>query len=111
MVTEEEKQDIAREYSSKIPEEENSIQKKNIESSEELVQTRAAEFAKKEQDVSWQDAKRSWKYDHPDQTLKEYKEKYISGIIDELPWEDYLDSKKKTYIMKQGNTQVRKKIE
>ena len=111
VVTEEEKQDIAREYSSKIPEEENSIQKKNIESSEELVQTRAAEFAKKEQDVSWQDAKRSWKDDHPDQTLKEYKEKYISGIIDELPWEDYLDSKKKTYIMKQGNTQVRKKIE
>ena len=89
------------------------IEKKDIESSEELVQVRTAQFNEKEQDTTWQDAKRSWKEDNPNETLKEYKEKFINGEIDSLPWEDYIpdESKKKTYIMKQGNQQIRKTTE
>ncbi len=39
---------------------------------------------------TWQDAKQRWKDDHPDETLKDYKLKYLHGIINKLPWEDYV---------------------
>lgn len=110
-ITEQEKYDLAKEYSSVDPVQEVPLEKKDIESSEELKQVRTQELEEQDNDATWSTAKRSWKEDHPDETLKEYKEKYINGEIDELPWEDYLDSKKKTYIMKQGNTQVKKTTE
>jgi hypothetical protein len=57
---------------------------------------------------SWNDAKQRWKEDHPDETLKEYKTKYLHGIINKLPWEDYLSephlsevSEQKGYIQNQ----------
>ena len=109
--SEQEKYRIAEEYSSVEIVQEEPVEKKDTESSEELKQVRTQELEDQENDSSWSIAKRSWKEDHPDETLKEYKEKYISGEIDELPWEDYLDPKKKTYIMKQGNTQVKKTTE
>jgi hypothetical protein len=34
-------------------------------------------------------AKIQWKQDHPDLTIKEFKEAYINGEIDSLPWEGY----------------------
>ena len=35
------------------------------------------------------DVKAVWKRDHPEETIKKYKEWFIKGIIDKLPWEDY----------------------
>ena len=32
--------------------------------------------------------KKVWKEQHPNETLKEYKRKYILGIIENLPWEE-----------------------
>jgi len=37
-------------------------------------------------------AKIQWKQDHPDSTIKEYKEAYINGEIDRLPWENYVQN-------------------
>ena len=86
------------------------VEKKDTESSEELKQAREKEFKQKEQNNTWQDSKRAWKEDHPNETLKTHKDLFISGVIDKLPWEGYIkdDSKKKTYIMKQGDQQIRK---
>lgn len=92
------------------------IEKKDTSSvteelSEELKAARTKELEDQEDDHTWTDAKRAWKDAHPFETIKEHKEKYINGEVDRLPWEDYLESKKKTYIMKQGNEQVRKTTE
>jgi hypothetical protein len=53
----------------------------------------------------WQDAKTRWKADHPNLTLKTYKQLYLDGKIDALPWEDYV---KKSYIMKNKDQQIKK---
>ncbi len=37
-------------------------------------------------------AKIQWKQDHPDLTIKEFKEEYINGEIDRLPWEAYVQN-------------------
>jgi hypothetical protein len=84
-------------------------QKKSIELSEELKQARYNELEAQESDEDWTAAKRSWKEDHPDLTIKKIKELYVAGKIDILPWEDYLDSKK-NYIVKQGQTQITREI-
>ena len=119
------KDDIAKSYAASQPMESVEIQtdgdqsqkidepKKKTDTglSEELKQARTLELEEQDNDLSWTEAKRSWKEDHPDETLKEYKELYINGEIDKLPWEDRVDSKKKTYIMKQGNQQIRKTTE
>jgi len=86
------------------------LEKKDPELSDELKQARVQELEEQENDVSWSEAKRSWKEDHPDLTLKEFKEKYINNEIDHLPWEEYItdESKKKTYMIKEGSTQIRK---
>ena len=42
---------------------------------------------------AWKDAKSRWKADHPDETLKEHKIHYIKGVIEELPWEKYVENK------------------
>ena len=102
---EERQLEIAKSY---IVEEEPAIEKKDTESSEELKQARLQELEDQENDISWNEAKRTWKENHPELTLKIFKEKYINGEIDQLPWEDYIESKKKTYIMKQGDQQIRK---
>ena len=41
----------------------------------------------KEQDETFQTNKAVWKEAHPDQTLKHYKNLYVKGLIDSLPWE------------------------
>ena len=76
--------------------------KKSIESSEEL---RLTEEQLNELDTHplWNDAKQRWKEDHPEETLKEYKVKYLHGVINKLPWEDYLSEvpEQKGYIQNQ----------
>ena len=52
---------------------------------------RAARFEVLEQDIDMKAAKVRWKDENPDQTLKEYKNAYIKGHIDKLPWEDYVE--------------------
>ena len=42
-----------------------------------------------EKDSKLDTAKTAWKTDHPEETLKHYKNLYINGHIDKLPWEDY----------------------
>jgi hypothetical protein len=37
-------------------------------------------------------AKIQWKQDHPDLTIKEFKEAYINGEIEKLPWEGYVQN-------------------
>jgi len=105
-LTQDEKSEIAQQYI-----QEDSVEKKDIELSEELKEVRTQELQAQENDITWSEAKRSWKEDNPNETLKEYKDLYINGEIDSLPWEDRVDSKKKTYIMKQGNHQIRKTSE
>jgi hypothetical protein len=56
-------------------------------------------------------AMRRWKEEHPDDTIKNARQQKELGIISDLPWQEPEsdDSKKKTtYIMKDGNQQVKK---
>ena len=48
---------------------------------------RLAEY--EELEKKFPDVKAVWKRDHPEETIKKYKEWFIKGIIDKLPWEDY----------------------
>ena len=48
--------------------------------------------------------------------VKEYKDLYLNGVINELPWEEHLPEgvdlkKKKRYIMKEKGQQVRKETD
>ncbi len=53
------------------------------------------------------EARRRWKEDHPDSTIKQQEYLKDVGRIDKLPWED--ESKKKSkYIVKEDNHQVKK---
>ena len=55
---------------------------------EPAQEARRLDLEIKEQDVKFQDAKRNWKSQNPDKTLKEQKELYILGRIEQLPWEE-----------------------
>jgi len=81
-------------------------QKKNIESSEELKEVRTKELENQENDNIWNVAKRSWKEDHPNQNVKAFKKLYITGEIDNLPWESYISQR--PYIMKERGQQLEK---
>ena len=43
-----------------------------------------------EKDKKLFDQKKHWKNDHPGDTIKKHKEYFVKGIIDRLPWEDYV---------------------
>jgi hypothetical protein len=43
--------------------------------------------------VEVREAKKNWKHDHPDDSLKRHKRLFEKGIIDRLPWEAYLKAK------------------
>jgi len=53
----------------------------------EEQQERSDKLDELETDEVWIKAKRKWKLENPDQTLKYWKDKYILGDIDKLPWE------------------------
>ena len=40
-------------------------------------------------DNTYKENKQKWKQENPNDTVKFYKERYIQGMIDYLPWEDY----------------------
>ena len=61
---------------------------------------------KQELDEELQVAKKSWKTDNPTLSLKFFKDLYLEGTINELPWEQYVH--KKSYIMKDKGQQVTK---
>jgi len=62
----------------------------NLESQEESSQERERRIAyeTKEQDAAFVLNKTQWKDANPDTTLKHYKNLYIKGLIDHLPWEE-----------------------
>src|SRR6056300_1061993 len=64
-------------------------QKKSLEFSEES-KAREKQLELLEDDATWKAAKQRWKDEHPGSTIRNYKNMYIRGIIDELPWEEYV---------------------
>jgi hypothetical protein len=99
--------DIAVESTEVQVDEEQSVdskKKNDIELSEELKEARRVEVEEQEQDITWQEAKQQWKLDNPALKLKPFKQLYIDGKIDVLPWEDYV--KPTSYIMKENGKQV-----
>ena len=61
----------------------------NLKSKE--IKERATLDAKYEKDAEWNKAKRQWKDDNPDQSIKDWKQAYVSGRIHQLPWEPQQD--------------------
>jgi peptidoglycan hydrolase-like protein with peptidoglycan-binding domain len=51
---------------------------------------RQRELEELEEILEWKDAKHQWKVENPDKTIKQFKEAYIKGDIDQLPWEGYV---------------------
>jgi len=70
------------------------VQERGIEP-EDAETKRTQELLELDDNVDWKEAKHQWKDEHPNETLKEWKERYIKGEIDILPWENYL--KKSSY--------------
>ena len=56
----------------------------NLKSTE--IKERANLVAKYEKDAEWNKAKRQWKEDNPDQSIKDWKQAFVSGRIHVLPW-------------------------
>ena len=54
---------------------------------EPRAQTRQHELTQKEEDTEYVKAKAAWKLQYPDQNIKFWKDQYIKGKIDKLPWE------------------------
>ena len=76
---------------------------------EEEKETRIKELEEQENSEEWHNAKSAWKSDNPNLSLKFFKELFIEGKIEKLPWEDYLERyPEKTYIMKDNGKQVTK---
>jgi len=107
---EKEVEDSVEEATEELLEEIDQVEKKDTESSEELVITEA-QWDEVQNTPEWVEAKRKWKDEHPDQTIKFFKDKYMRGKIDKLPWEDYLESvsnppvDEKEYIQNAEQTQ------
>ena len=104
---------LATEYDLENPVE-TQPEKKDTELQEQFDIDRQNVLREQDESVHWQEAKKLWKEDHPDLTIKFQKEKFLRGEIDRLPWEDYLtepseaDQKKRYYMMKENNQQVKK---
>ena len=102
IVDEDAKREIANSY---IP-----VEKKDLKSSEESGRLSAEELDALDSNIEWKTAKHQWKQDNPTETIKEFKDYYLNGKIDKLPWEDYLPEgvdlkKKRQYIMKENGQQ------
>jgi hypothetical protein len=64
---------------------------------------RALEYEEKEKSEQFQASKASWKEQHPNDTLKRYKNLYVKGLINSLPWED--NSASDNYKEQEGYSQ------
>ena len=86
---EQEKQKIAQGYSSI---EEITVEEETVTEEDNTVYVKTEEdWEALENNPTWQKAKQDWKLDNPDLTLKFFKDKYMRGKIDKLPWEDYME--------------------
>ena len=85
------------------------IIEKKEEFSEESKKLTEEELDALDDDLDWKHAKQQWKIDNPDDNIKAYKDWYLAGKIDELPWEKHLPDpkKKRSYLMKQDGKQIR----
>ena len=85
------------------------IVEKKEEFSEESKKLTEEELDALDDDLDWKHAKQQWKIDNPDDNIKAYKDWYLAGKIDELPWEKHLPDpkKKRSYLMKQDGKQIR----
>jgi hypothetical protein len=54
-----------------------------------MSEIRRRQYAEKEKSQRFLSEKEQWKHDHPHETLKLYKNLFIQGKIDSLPWEGY----------------------
>jgi peptidoglycan hydrolase-like protein with peptidoglycan-binding domain len=62
-----------------------------------LEEERIRHIEESEKLETYKSSKLRWKADHPDKTIKEFKEAFIQGRIDHLPWEGYIqNSEQKT---------------
>ena len=55
--------------------------------SEPAQEARRLELEEKEKDNDYTAAKRQWKSQHPDQNIKFWKDQYINGKVERLPWD------------------------
>lgn len=99
-------QELVKDVVVEEPVEKKDTSSKTVESTEQFRLTEE-QLNELEQSEEWQKAKSGWKIDHPDLSLKFFKQLYLEGKINKLPWEDYL-VEKKPYMMKEDNQQVRK---
>lgn len=89
-------------------------EKKDTKSLVELNQSRQEIVQELDNNLHWDQAKKLWKEAHPDLTIKDQKQKFLNGEIDSLPWEDFVsdefgaDQKKRTYMTKKNQQQIRK---
>jgi hypothetical protein len=67
-------------------------------------QDRANRLEELEKTESFKNAKQKWKEENPEATIKEYKDAYITGKIDELPWTEYIQNSE------QGNSSIWQRI-
>lgn len=58
----------------------------------EQITERAKLLETYENDNEWTKAKRRWKDDNPDQNIKDWKQAYITGKIEELPWARFVSN-------------------
>jgi hypothetical protein len=64
------------------------VEKKDSEVETDQERERREQYEAKEQDAAFVLGKTNWKEANPDKTLKHYKNLYIKGSIDHLPWEE-----------------------
>lgn len=64
------------------------VEKKELELETDEERERRERYEVKEQDAAFILGKTNWKEANPDKTLKHYKNLYIKGLIDHLPWEE-----------------------
>jgi len=69
-----------------------SYAREHVENQKQKEQERKHDYEQKDATPEWGSAKKKWKAEHPEETLKVYKQAYIQGKIDQLPWEKYIDN-------------------
>ena len=98
-----------------VPAEPEQLEKK--ESSSEEYRLTAEDIEALELLDDWKEAKKAWKLDNPGENIATYKQWYLDKKIDSFPWESYLpaetldSTKKKGYLTKVENQQLRLKAE
>ena len=91
------------------------VEKKD-ESSEPLERLTPEEFDALDANDEWKAAKSKWKKDNPTESIKVYKDWYLAGKVNDLPWEKYLPEgtdlkKKRRYLMKENGRQIKGEAE